>query len=156
MKRFADGSIIEFGRGNFDAWCVFVTRPGSTRYAPRDTDYFVQLVKLHKLHPQIYDDFLAIYAVTTKSVAPQVLAEISARSLNYPPTFQVEADLLLTTLYYAMVAEEMRAGTKLGKRIKRLGIHQILIEKIPVADAANFSRGLPWRKIDALCRERGF
>jgi len=156
MKKFADGSAIEFGRGKFDDWCVYVTRPGVTRYAPRDTDYFAKLVKMHHLHPRLYDDFLAVYTVTTKIVTSEVLADITARSLNYPPTLQVEVDLLLTILYAAMTAEEMRAGTRLGKRIKRLGIHQILIESMPVADAANFSRGMPWQEIDALCRERGF
>lgn len=55
-----------------------------------------------------------------------------------------------------MIAEERKAGTRLGKRIKRLGIHMLLIENIPVREAANFMRGMGWRDIARLCEERGF
>jgi hypothetical protein len=55
-----------------------------------------------------------------------------------------------------MIAEERKAGTRLGKRIKRLGVHKFLIEKKTVTEAANFMRGMGWRQIDAMCKERGF
>ena len=55
-----------------------------------------------------------------------------------------------------MLAEENKAFTRLGKRIKRLGMHKLLIENETVADAANFMRGMGWRQIDAMCKERGF
>jgi len=55
-----------------------------------------------------------------------------------------------------MIAEERKANTRLGKRIKRLGIHALLMESVSVANAANFMRGMGWREIDRLCRERGF
>lgn len=35
-----------------------------------------------------------------------------------------------------MVAEENKLGTKLGKRIKRLGIHQVLYDRYSPAAAA--------------------
>ncbi len=54
------------------------------------------------------------------------------------------------------IAEERKAGTRLGKRIKRLGIHMLLIENTPVQEAANFMRGMRWRDIARLCEERGF
>ena len=55
-----------------------------------------------------------------------------------------------------MVAEEKKAGTRLGKRIKRLGVYKLLVENLSVEESANFMRGMNWRQIDALCRERGF
>ena len=55
-----------------------------------------------------------------------------------------------------MVAEENYHGTKLGKRLKRLGIHQILIEGMEVHVAAHWSRGKPWREIAEECERRGF
>ena len=55
-----------------------------------------------------------------------------------------------------MVAEENKQFTKLGKRIKRLGIHQILQENLDVAKAAQYSRGMKWREIHDECIERGF
>ena len=27
IKRFSDGSFLEFAQGSFDGWCVYVTTP---------------------------------------------------------------------------------------------------------------------------------
>ena len=59
-------------------------------------------------------------------------------------------------VYYAMVAEEKKTNSKLGKRIKLLGIYQILNENFSSQTAANFSRGLKWTVIDEECKRRGF
>ena len=68
----------------------------------------------------------------------------------------LKMDTIFSTLYMAMIAEEQKEHTRLGKRIKLLGIYALLIEHRPVHDAANFMRGMGWREIDALCRARGF
>ncbi len=68
----------------------------------------------------------------------------------------VEMDIWLTVIYGGMVAEEKKAKMILKKRIKRLGIHQVIIENMQPHIAANFSRGKKWRELDALVRERGF
>jgi len=47
-------------------------------------------------------------------------------------------------------------GQKLGKRLKRLGVHKILMEGMKVDIAANWSRGRPWREISEECERRGF
>lgn len=55
-----------------------------------------------------------------------------------------------------MIAEEQKQFTRLGKRIKRLGIHMLLLESKSVHEAANFIRGMGWRDIATHCDERGF
>lgn len=40
IKRFEDGTIIEQGRGRFDDYCVYLTRFGQGKYAPKDEEYF--------------------------------------------------------------------------------------------------------------------
>jgi hypothetical protein len=55
-----------------------------------------------------------------------------------------------------MIAEENKENTKLGKRIKRLGMYQTLVEKLDPFLAANFSRGMKWQEIDEECHKRGF
>jgi hypothetical protein len=55
-----------------------------------------------------------------------------------------------------MVAEENKTNTKLGKKIKRLGVHQILIENMKPEIAANFSKGMKWQEISNECKIRGF
>lgn len=55
-----------------------------------------------------------------------------------------------------MIAEENKAGTVLGKRIKRLGVHQVLLENISPRIAANFSRGMRAKEIIGECIKRKF
>lgn len=40
IRRFSDSTIIEQGRGKFDDYCVFLTRPNECTHAPTDTEYF--------------------------------------------------------------------------------------------------------------------
>ena len=63
---------------------------------------------------------------------------------------------VFSILYMGMVAEENKRFTRLGKRIKRLGMHMLLVERQDVDYAANFMRNMKWREIDVMCRERGF
>ena len=96
-----------------------------------------------------------VYNWTGKQPSQDVLNRISTLSASYGDN-ALAVDVVFTILYMAMIAEERKAYTKLGKRIKRLGIHALLIENVPVNSAANFMRGMGWREIDNLCRQRGF
>jgi hypothetical protein len=156
IKNFADGSRIEFDAGKFDGWCVYVTRAGRERHAPRDSDYFAELKQLHGRFPGAHDDFVEIFSRTTKELDATVLARITELGMQYPAELRVDVDVLLTTFYAAMLAEENREHAPLGKRIKRLGVHQVLIEGMPIEEAVNFSRGQPWRELEKHCIERGF
>lgn len=157
IKKFADGSFLEYDKGSFDDWCVYLTRPGIERYAPRDYQYFQRLIKYGEKYGnnKVYDDFVAIYGLTTKQIGNEILDFIEVLSENYgEDALDVEIDF--TIIYLGMIAEENKERTRLGKRIKRLGIHQILMEGKTFGEAANFSRGMGWRDIDKLCKERGF
>ncbi|MFP4134780.1 MAG: DUF7004 family protein [Halothece sp.] len=157
IKQFPDGSILEYDTGSFDNWCIFLTRPNQTRYAPKDVQYFRQLQQLSKQHTarEIYDDFVKIYNQTGTTIQAHVLDAIEKYSANYGND-ALEINILFTILYAGMVAEENKMHTKLGKRIKRLGMYQILLEDILAQQAANYSRGKSWRKIACECTNRGF
>ena len=71
-------------------------------------------------------------------------------------TQALEFSKIFSILYMGMLAEENKAHTRLGKRIKRLGMHKLLIENESVDTAANFMRKMKWYEIDSLCRSRGF
>ena len=156
LKQFPDGGRVEFGFGSFDEWCVFVTRPPGPRQAPRDTDYFAELKILHTRFPRLHDDVVEVFQRTTRVVDAATLQRITEIAAQYPTAERLPVDVLLTTLYAAMIAEENREHAPLGKRIKRLGVHQVLMENVPVEMAANFSRGKPWRELAAECERRGF
>ena len=157
IKSFSDGSFLEYDRGSFDDWCVYLTKSNGSRKPPRDVDYFSQLKQLANKYgvDQIYNDYVRIYGLTGKQVEEHSLAAISEIAASYGND-TLEADVIFSILYMAMIAEEQKKFTQLGKRIKRLGIHKLLIEDCSVNESANFMRGMGWRDIATLCEERGF
>ncbi|KPU43872.1 hypothetical protein OXPF_25770 [Oxobacter pfennigii] len=158
IKRFPDGSFLEYDRGSFDDWCVYLTSPAGTRRPPRDTDYFQTIKDLAAKYgiDRVYSDYVSIYNVTGGQVEKKVLQQITQIAGRYLPEDVLAVDILFSILYMAMIAEERKANTRLGRRIKRLGIHYLLYEDATISHAANFMRGMNWRQISALCHERGF
>jgi hypothetical protein len=156
IKQFPDGAALEFDAGNFDDWCVYLVAGGG-RAALRDSEYFARLKELAKRHGarKIYDDFVKIYNATTSSLSPHVLNGITKLASSYGED-SLEMDKLFTILYAGMVAEENKANAILRKRVKRLGMHQVLVDDFEPEVAANFSRGKPWRELDVECNRRGF
>jgi len=156
IKTFSDGSILKFDQGKFDAWCVYFIENG-TQIAPTDLEYFRELKSLAIKYgaKKIYDDFVKIYHVTDSIIKPRVLDDIS----NISSTYGIESlkfDKLFTILYAGMIAEENKNGAILKKRIKRLGMHQLLLDDLTPYQAANFSKGKKWRELDVECVNRGF
>jgi hypothetical protein len=157
LNHFGHGGFIEFDSGCFDGWCVFVTTPGNKRFAPTDVQYFSRLKKLsEKFGPQkIYDDFVVIYNRTTKNVDSKVFELIAVLSRFYE-TDAWEMELWLNVIYAGMIAEENKENAILKKRIKRLGIHQVLIDEISPEEAAVFSKGKKWKELDEIMRLKRF
>lgn len=157
IKRFSDGSYLEYDKGKFDDWCVYLARPDGSRNAPRDVDYFSELQALARDYgaEQVYGDYVRVYELTGKEVDSQALDAVSQIAEQYGSA-ALSVNIMFSILYMAMIAEEQRKNTRLGKRIKRLGVHALLREGKKVSESANFMRGMGWREIDALCRSRGF
>jgi hypothetical protein len=148
---------IEFDFGTFDHWCVFLSRNGMPRYAPKDTEYFAILQQLATRHGsnKLYYHFVLIYERTSSRIDTDVLLMIRKMAEEYGSDTE-DIEIWFTVLYAGMIAEENKENAVLKKRIKRLGMHQLLIEKFEPNIAANFSRGKTWRELDAQMREKGF
>jgi len=157
IRSFKDGAFLEYDRGSFDDWCIYLTEPSGSRKPPRDVDYFSQIqVLAAKFGAQtVYDDYVNVYDITGKIVDGSVFETITNISSKYG-TDSLVVEKILSILYMAMIAEEQKKNTRLGKRIKRLGINKLLFEGASVREAANFMRGMGWRDIARLCEERGF
>ena len=157
IKTFRDGSFLEYDRGSFDEWCVYFTDLSGVCKPPRDTEYFSQLKQLACQYgtDKVYKDYVRVYDMTGKNASISALESISQLAKSYG-SHSLQADIIFSILYMAMIAEEQKAHTRLGKRIKRLGIYELLIENKDVREAANFMRGMGWRDIARLCEERGF
>ena len=61
-----------------------------------------------------------------------------------------------TVIYAAMVAEENKAYTILKKRIKRLGMYQLLVLRWSIEEATTFSKGKKWKELDSIMTGFGF
>ena len=157
INKFSNGGLMEFDTGNFDNWCVFVIKPTGERFAPTDVHYFSRIKKLAEKyrHQKIYDDFVVVFNRTTKKIDPVILKLILALSKYYNED-AVEMEIWFNVLYAGMIAEENKQHAILKKRIKRLGMHQILIDNLDVEYAANFSKGIKWRELDKLMKLKGF
>lgn len=157
IKSFSDGSFLEYDRGGFDEWCVYFTNRDGSRSPPRDVDYFNLLKQLADRYgaEQIYSDFVRVYDLTGKWAEKSSLDEITQIAASYGAD-SLAVDVVFSILYMAMIAEEQKKFTRLGKRIKRLGVHTLLMENYSVPKAADFMRGMNWRDIARLCEERGF
>jgi hypothetical protein len=150
-------NLVEFDWGSFDEWCIFLTRPDKPRYAPKDTEYFTILKNMGNRfgHAKIYNDFISYYNQTTKDIDNTILDLITTLSNDYENKAE-EMDIWLTVIYAGMIAEENKANTVLKKRIKRLGMHQVLLDNFAPEQAANFSKGKKWQELDKLMKEKGF
>lgn len=157
LNTLSDGGFIEFDSGCFDGWCVFVSTPGNKRFAPTDVQYFSRLKKLsEKFGPQkIYDDFVVIFNRTTKNVDAKVFELITVLSRFYDAD-DAEMELWLNVIYAGMIAEENKENAILKKRIKRLGMHQVLIDGMLPEAAAVFSKGKKWKELDEIMKAKGF
>lgn len=158
IKEFKDSSFLEYSRGIFDEWCVYYTNIEGIRNAPRDTDYFEDLYKFSKKYgtDKIYSDYVKIYDKTGKNVEEEVLTYITQIANEYEEQDILEIDIVYSILYLAMISEENKEYSKLGKRIKRLGIYSLLKENKTIEESATFMKGMKWQEIDKICIERGF
>jgi hypothetical protein len=157
IKNIRNRNIIEFDKGSFDNWCVYLKRFNQPRYAPRDTEYFSRLKHLGNIytHQRIYNDFVAYYTLTNTTINVNILNFITSVANGYGQDAE-EIDIWFSVIYAGMVAEENKANAILKKRIKRLGMHQVLIEGLDPSYAANFSKGKNWRELNEIMKQRGF
>ena len=166
VKSFPGGTSIGFTEGKFDRWCVQERVFVWTR-RPTDAGCFARLLELAQRYgtDKVMADFVTVYDAT--GVKPprgdllpseQVLDLITRLSAAYgsSPGDDVRADRLFTTLYLTMIAEENKARAVLGKRIKRLGVHLVLMEGRTPEEAAAFPTGKKAAELSALCQSYGF
>ena len=164
-----DGEQIYFAEGSFDKWCVFTKKDGKQE-APHDYDYFQQVYDLSITYgkEKVYSSFLTIYdcvegnewSSKDKMQCYEVCEDVSKRYGE--PTLR-----LWIILYMTMLAEEMKKNKILGKRIKHLGIYNLLFDEYPITYITGYvnddgervdgymRNAGGWRRLDELMRERG-
>jgi hypothetical protein len=162
LRLFAElptGYRISFGPGKFDEWLIYFVSHSNVTYFPKDVEYFSTLDSVGQVygHMNLYRDFLTLYNwIGTEEVAkPEVIDWICAMAGGYGK-YRNRIINVFAILYAGMVAEEKKEHKVLGKKIKRLGIYQVLIDREQPAFAANFSRGMKAAQLKVECEKRGF
>ncbi len=148
---------LTFSRGKFDDWCVYEIDSEGVRKPPLDIEYFNEIEELTQFFSpdEIYDDFIELYNETTKSFDEKVIIDIE-KIVEHYNSYADDMFRIFCILYMGMIAEENKRYTKLGKRIKRLGMYNLLIKRFEPEYCANFMKGMGWKDIDKICEEGGF
>jgi hypothetical protein len=153
MRKYSKG-YLAFTQGKFDEWAVYVKYPNFPEW-PTDKWYFIKLrVYQQYVGKAAYEDFCGLYDKTTADVSNEVFDWIDEVTAKYPNP--EEASVVFGIYYMTMIAEENKEFAVLKKRIKRLGVHQVLVEGLKPELAANFSKGRPAWELVHECHDRGF
>jgi uncharacterized protein DUF7004 len=149
LKMFKDNMLLTYDRGSFDEFRVsFYDNRLKYRSSPNDAQFFTFFKKLAP------SDIVWQNVVT---LAGQIDKHTKFSNIRLPQIIgSLEEEKVFSALAAAMMAEERKAKSKLGKRVKLLGCHQVLIQRISPRVAAKWSRGKPWKEIAAECEKWGF
>tara|TARA_Y100000996_G_C22252295_1_gene532344 strand:+ start:82 stop:570 length:489 start_codon:yes stop_codon:yes gene_type:complete len=158
IKRISKDLDIVFDHGKFDQWCVYI-KDNNGKRPPLDIEYFNFFIELGKeyTNEKVYEDFIKIYNLVSNRVEKKVtdlIVELAKK--NYKKDISKDVAINFTVIYAGMVAERNKSFTVLKERIKRLGMHQILILNHSSKNAASFSKGKKAKYLDTLCKEYGF
>lgn len=154
IKRLNHERKVMFDSGNFDDYCVYVADDYGYKQAPRDYEYFRFFLELTEVYgnDKVYNDFLTIYRATDKTINHDVRDVIDNIVSTYNEDVRDKVEENLSVIWGGMIAEENKDNAYLGKRIKNLGMYQVLKGILSPEDAAEFSRGKPWRELDIIMR----
>ena len=149
LRMFSDTTLLLYDRGSFDEYRVsFYNDKLHHRSSPNDAQFFTFFLKMGnnaKVWQLIVD------------LAAQINKHTEFQNINLPKlSGSLKEEKVFSALAAAMMAEERKAKSKLGRRVKLLGCHQVLIQKIAPRVAAKWSRGKPWKEIAAECEKWGF
>lgn len=158
IKQLQNNRSVIFDSGKFDDWCVYVVESNGSKKAPFDETYFSDLYNISQQYPanKVYNDFVLIYERTTRTIDNGIVTLIDQIVGTYNHSDKIIVEQWLTVIYAGMIAEENKENAILKKRVKRLGMHQVLILNMPAREAAKFSYGKKWRDLDAIMRPLGF
>ena len=147
LREYEDGSYLAFDTGNFDDYRVTFYHNGS-QHSPKDTWFFDKLVAIKRKPHTVW--------LVVQQIAKQINKTTEFQNIVFPDRIESqEAKKVFDFMAAAMIAEERKKGTVLGKRVKLLGIYQILFV-YKNALVASWSKDKPAGIISDECEGYGF
>ena len=149
LAEYEDGSKLIYDRGRFDEYRVTLqSGDGAIRKSPTNNEFFEFLLNLDEPE-QTWNVFL--------DIANQINATTDFEDIRLDLSgCDLEGRKMWGGLVAAMISEERKQHTRLGKRIKMIGVYQTLILGMSPQNAASWSYGKEWKEIDEECKKYGF
>lgn len=150
---------IYFSEGGFDNYCVYINEtPHTFRYAMKDKEYFKWILLLSKKYGivQVWDDFCSIYDIVSmdpdaKPDVDKAMSEVATVDMHY----NEDTVKWWLVFYMTMVAECKKRNAILKKRIKKLGVYNLFFDGYDISYVITYMRGMHWKELDKLMKERG-
>jgi hypothetical protein len=123
IKKIKNNRSVIFDTGKFDDWCVYLVESDGTKKAPFDETYFSDLYNISQKYNQnkVYNDFVNVYDLTTKTINPLALKLIDEIVETYNQEDQILVEQWFTVIYAGMIAEENKEKAILKKKNKKIG-----------------------------------
>lgn len=101
---------------------------------------------------KVYSDFLIVY-----DAADEIFDENKCYSIcsEVDKHYDEGTTHWWVIFYMTMVAECKKENAILKKRIKHLGVYNVLFDDYSIDYVTKYMRGKGWRDLDALMKERG-
>jgi len=149
LKEFSDGQKLVFDTGKVDDYRVtYMDGSGRPMLSPTDEFFFKFALSLGRNK--------SVWGII-QFIADQIDSRTEFSQIDIPTLHGTEWELKMFSAYAAaVIAEERKRWSKLGKRVKLLGYYQVLILGYTPIEAANWSRGRGWREISLECSKYGF
>ena len=148
------GYEIYFATGKFDEWCVYLNDGENQAKIPLDKDYFQWILDLSEKYgvQKVYNDFLIVYNAADEDFDED---ECSYLCIEIDKHYEEDTTHWWVIFYMTMVAECKKEHSILKKRIKHLGVYNVLFDKYDINYVTKYMRGKNWRYLDKLMKERG-
>jgi len=156
IMEFPDERLIWFQMGNINNWFVNTSRyPEPEKITPSETMNFDKDVQMLSWLLKMQDDYGSIVMAHIRTIYNLVKTRFEMSPVSplqtdwdlvmelagfYEKTDVKKVSHIFGYVYYAMISEENYENTKLGKKLKLLGIHQVLLEGMKPEDAACWSK----------------
>lgn len=148
LTTFKDKTQLVFKEGRFDKYLVTLIDNNGNSFSPKDVD-FLNFFQTYSDRQDLWELLLELSQFLDKDTAFSDLVIPSIKDT-------IEEKKMFAAYAATLIAEENRAKTKLGKRIKLIAAHQVLIQGWQPQKAADWSRGLRWATISQECDRYGF
>lgn len=151
-----NGYEFYFDKGKIDNYRVHcINHKTKKDWFALDKEYLAWIKRMGNRYDNdsVYNDFVRLYdAVEYDYDFNNIIGLINELDSHY----HNQTQKWWVVFYMTMIAEEHKEGAILGKRIKRLGVYNVLFDGYSAEYTAHYMKDMSWIELDKLMSVRGF